>query len=159
MLITLLGSIIGFLASSFPSILNFLKEKSDKAHELRILEKQIEMQKLLGIQKIDETQVQGEFAQNQAAYQFANRPTGIPWVEALQASVRPVITYSFFGIFCYVKLALITWLFYVYVKDVYHFSFYDYVGMVWDDESKAIFATVISFWFGSRENFKRFQKK
>lgn len=159
MLITLLGSIIGFLASSVPSILDFFKEKSDKKHELMILEKQIEMQKLLGTQRLDEIEVQGQNAQTEEAYQFANRSTGIRWIEALQSSVRPIITYSFFAIFCYIKIALIAWLFYVYIKDIYHFSFYEYVSMVWDDESKAIFATVISFWFGSRESLKRFLKK
>lgn len=147
---TLIGSVIGFLASSIPAVLNFFKERSDKKHELILLDKQIEMQKLLGNQRLDEIQVQGDIQQIQSAYQFANKPTGIRWVEMLQASVRPIITYAFFALFCYVKIILIGWLFYVYIKDIYYFSFYDYTSMVWDSESKTIFATIVTFWFGSR---------
>lgn len=44
-------------------------------------------------------------AESQAVYSYANHPTGTPWVEALQASVRPVITYAFFLVFAVVKVS------------------------------------------------------
>ena len=43
------------------------------------------------------------------AVQLSNHPMDSFWVEALQASVRPVITYAFFLVFVVVKaLALVT---------------------------------------------------
>ena len=62
----------------------------------------------------------------------------------LQKSVRPVITYAFFGLFATIEITLLMDA----VEKGVEFS--DAVKLLWDDETKAIFAAIISFWFGSR---------
>ena len=66
------------------------------------------------------------------------------WISALQRSVRPVITYAFFGLFCTIEIVL---LMEALDKGT---DFSEAINLLWDDETKAIFAAIISFWFGSR---------
>jgi hypothetical protein len=64
-----------------------------------------------GAQRLEEIQIAADVAESQALFSYANHPTATPWVEALQASVRPVITYAFFLVFAVVKIsALLTML-------------------------------------------------
>ena len=67
-------------------------------------------------------------------------------VEGLQASVRPVITYAFFAVFAVIKIATLTSL--IGGQGV---QLVDALRLVWDEETQALFAAVMSFWFGSRQ--------
>lgn len=145
-MLTLLGSLIGFLGSAFPEFLKLWREGKDRDHELAILDRQMEMQKLGHTQRLEEIQIQADVAETQAMYSYANRPTGIAWVEALQASVRPVITYAFFAVFAVIKVATLIALL---SGDGVHLL--DALRLVWDEEAQALFAAVMSFWFGSRQ--------
>ena len=71
-----------------------------------------------------------------------NQSTG--FISGLQKSVRPVITYAFFGLFATIEITL---LLEALEKGT---DFSEAITLLWDDETKAIFAAVISFWFGSR---------
>ncbi|WP_244427054.1 hypothetical protein [Bartonella rattaustraliani] len=66
------------------------------------------------------------------------------WVEALGASVRPIITYAFFILFATVKTVVLLRI----MNEGYDFT----TGLitVWDGETQALFAAVMSFWFGQR---------
>jgi hypothetical protein len=69
---------------------------------------------------------------------------GIRWVDALNGTVRPVIAYSFFILYALVKgmqfSAGLPWL-------------------LWTEEDQAIFAGIISFYFGQRAMSKLRQGK
>ena len=71
----------------------------------------------------------------------ANKST---FIAALQASVRPVITYAFFCLFAFVKGA------YVLLAIQGGEDLLPAVLAAWDSESQTIFAAVIAFWFGNR---------
>ncbi len=71
----------------------------------------------------------------------ANKST---FVSALQASVRPVITYAFFAIFAFVKIT------YVIMAVQEGRDVLPAILEAWDEESQTIFAAIISFWFGNR---------
>jgi hypothetical protein len=71
-----------------------------------------------------------------------NRGTG--FMSALQKSVRPVITYSFFILFAIVEINLLQKALSMNVP------FDKALTLVWDEDTQAIFAAVISFWFGNR---------
>lgn len=45
-MLTLLGSLLGFISSTFPDLLNIWKDRADRSHELAILDRQMEAQKL-----------------------------------------------------------------------------------------------------------------
>lgn len=145
-MLTLLGSLIGFLGSAFPEFLKLWREGKDREHELAILDRQMEMQKLGHTQRLEEIQIQADVVESQALYSYANRPTGIAWIEALQASVRPVITYAFFTVFAVIKIAMLTSL-----VGGDGAQLLDALRIVWDEETQALFAAVMAFWFGSRQ--------
>ncbi len=83
-------------------------------------------------------------AESKALYAHASQPSGVKWVEALRASVRPIITYAFFILFATVKTAA---LFKLLDQGV---GITDGLIAVWDAETQALFAAVMSFWFGQR---------
>ena len=66
------------------------------------------------------------------------------WTSALQKSVRPIITYAFFGLFSVIEVTLL-------MSALENGTdFREAIQLLWDEDTKAIFAAIISFWFGSR---------
>jgi hypothetical protein len=83
--------------------------------------------------RLEEIHVEADIAESRALYRTYN--TGIRWVDALNGTVRPVIAYSFFILYASVKIM--------------HFSA-DLPWLLWSEEDQAIFAGIISFYFGQR---------
>ena len=144
-MLTLLGSLLGFLGSAFPQILKLFQEAHDRRHELAILDKQLEQQRQGHEQRLEEIRNDGEIKQSLALYQHDSQPAGYKWVEALRASVRPVLTYAFFLLFAAVKIA-----------GLYTMVSFDGMSLavalplIWDAETQALFAAIMTFWFGQR---------
>ncbi len=67
------------------------------------------------------------------------------WVDALRASVRPIITYAFFLLFASVKGSAL----YVLIV-VEGILLAEALPRIWDPETQALFAAAMSFWFGQR---------
>jgi hypothetical protein len=132
-MITLLGSLLGFLGAAFPDFLKLFKEKADRKHELAILQLQLEQQKQGHSNRLEEIYVEADIAESKALYKTYN--TGIRWVDALNGTVRPVVAYCFFLLYASVKIM--------------HFSA-DLPWLLWTEEDQAIFAGIISFYFGQR---------
>ena len=132
-MITLLGSLIGFIGAAFPDLLKLFRDAQDRKHELRILEMQMEQQRQGHAQRLEEVSIQADIAESKALYKTYN--TGIRWVDGLNGTVRPVIAYSFFILYASVK--------------VMQFSA-DLPWLLWNEEDQAIFAGIISFYFGQR---------
>ena len=78
------------------------------------------------------------------AIQKSVQNTGVRWIDGLRGSVRPVITYAFFGLFMFVEVSAYLAL------TASGISALNAVQLVWDDQTQALFAAVISFWFGGR---------
>ena len=74
-------------------------------------------------------------------------------LDFLRSSVRPVLTYGFFVLFVYVKLVALKQ-----ALAVDHTHAIDLLPIVWDEGTEALFAAVLSFWFGSRA-IARFRQK
>lgn len=143
-MLTLLGSLLGFISSTFPDLLNIWKDRADRSHELAILDRQMEAQKLNHSNRLEEIHVQADISESKALYSHASQPSGVPWVEALRATVRPMITYAFFILFATVKIAALFQLLNS------GFTVADSIIIIWDGETQALFAAVMSFWFGQR---------
>jgi hypothetical protein len=144
-MLTLLGSILGFLGSAFPQILKLFQEAQDRRHELAILDRQMELQKLGHSQRLEEIRVEGDIQQSLALYRHDRQPAGYKWVEALRASVRPILTYAFFLLFAAVKIAGLHTM--VTVDGI---ALAVALPLIWDAETQALFAAVMAFWFGQR---------
>jgi len=144
-MLTLLGSLLGFFGSAFPDILKIYRDKQDRKHELAILDRQMEQDKLNHAQRLEEISVEADITESKALYKHAGRDSGVKWVEGLRASVRPVITYAFFILFATVKGAGLYILIQAEGVDIAKA-----LTQIWDAETKALFATVMMFWFGQR---------
>ena len=155
-MLTLLGALLGFFSSSFPEVLKFFNHKRDRAHELAVMDRQIDLAKSGQTSRLEEVRLQAESAEQVALYQHAQRSNGKQaslgqtslWVDALAASVRPVITYAFFGLYGVIKVSQWVILSHT-LPSAQSFVF------LWSEEDAALFAAVMSFWFGHRALIKR----
>ena len=123
--------------------MDYFQDRSDKKHELAVMEVQIRQQKELASQKLEMVNVEADIREVEAL-QKSMQPTGVKWVDGLRGSVRPVITYAFFLLFVFVEVSAYLSL------TAQGVSGLDAVDAVWDEDTKALFAAVIAFWFGGR---------
>ena len=144
-MLTLLGSLLGFISSAFPDLLKLWQDHQDRKHELAIMDRQMEQMRPGHSQRLEEIAVEADIAESKSIYRHDSRPSGIKWVDGLRASVRPVITYAFFLLFTTVKTAAL----YVLVSEQ-GLSVIQALPQIWDPETQALFAAVMSFWFGQR---------
>lgn len=144
-MLSLLGSLLGFAGSAVPAITDHFASKEDRKHELDKMRMMAELRKegydfdikmyeTMGADKEHERLIQHDIS--------INKGTGI--ISGLQKSVRPVITYAFFGLFATIEITLL--------MNAIEMGtpFNEAIQLLWDAETKAIFAAIISFWFGSR---------
>jgi len=144
-MLSLLGSLLGFAGSAVPAITDSFAKKSDQKHELEKMRVMAELRKDGYDHDIKMYEQMGADEEQKRLIQhdIAISSTG-GWISGLQRSVRPIITYAFFGLFCVIEITL---LMEALEKGT---DFSEAINLLWDEETKAIFAAIISFWFGSR---------
>ena len=146
-MISLLGTLLGFGTSIVPEVLGYFKQKQANEQELNMLEAKAKYASELSKLKLKELDAEADIEEVKGLYKHAeslaqaNKST---FVSALQASVRPVITYAFFSIFAFVKIT------YVILAMQGGEDLLPAILAAWDEESQTIFAAIISFWFGNR---------
>ena len=97
-------------------------------------------------QRLEEIEVQADIAESKALYKHDAALGGSSrWVDGLRASVRPLITYAFFILFASVKGSGL----YLLIA-VEGLLIAEALPRIWDPETQALFAAVMSFWFGNR---------
>ncbi len=145
-MLTLLGSLLGFATSAIPDIMALFRERADRKHELAVLDRQMEQMRLGHNQRLEEIEVQADIAESNALYRHDAALGGSSrWVDGLRASVRPLITYAFFILFAAVKGSGL----YLLIA-VEGLLIAEALPRIWDPETQALFAAVMSFWFGNR---------
>lgn len=99
-MIELLSLIFGGAFRMLPEILKLFTAKNDQAHELQMTRLQLEIDQARATQQIDLAHAQAAIAADTAemgamveALKAQAVPSGVPWIDALSSSVRPVITY------------------------------------------------------------------
>jgi hypothetical protein len=167
-MMTLLSTVISFLMGGLPKILDFFQDKSDKSHELALArmqtERELELRKAgfeaqervehihteqLQIEsdaQSKQTLINAQQAEMQALYAHdtsLNEGTSV-WVKNFRALVRPVITYGFFFLLVAIDLGLF---FYGWHKGT---DFKELADLLWDNDTQALFASILSFHFGGR---------
>jgi hypothetical protein len=167
-MITLFSTVISFLAGGLPKILEFFQDKADKkqelalaqiqtAHELEMRKQGYEAQQRVEEIRLDQIEMQSaaqtqqtlidaQRAELQAVYAHdmsLNEGTST-WVKNLRAIVRPTITFGFFGLLVFVDIGLF-WYGWQQSQD-----FTTLANMLWDDDTQALFSSIIAFHFGGR---------
>lgn len=140
-MITAISGLLGFVASAFPDLLKLFRDAQDRKHELVIMQLQMQQQAQGHAERLEEIGAQADIGEAKAIYKTYT--TGIRWVDALNGTVRPVIAYAFFLLYASVKAmqfsampegALLPW----------------QIQALWSVEDQAIFAGIISFYYGQR---------
>ena len=144
-MLTLLGSLLGFATSFAPKIFDFFQERADRAHELAMIDRQMEQMKLGGELRLQEINAQADIAQAKAIYRHDSSIKAATWVDNLRGSVRPIITYLLVVTFIAIKGAGL----YALIA-IEGMAIYQALPAIGDDQFNAMLAAVISFWFGSR---------
>ena len=136
-MLTLLGSVLGFVTSTgpgiFKQIMDSRQDVKDKEHELALMAQESKDRR-------DEAVITSAGDANVAVQESTQELTkrGSLWTVNHAAAVRPIITYCFF--FEFVLLTVLSSFGYI---DQAQFN------QIFEPVS-GIFATIISFWFGQR---------
>lgn len=140
-MLSLLGSLLGFGSSFLPKILDYLQDAKDKSHELAMITAQTEAQIKLEGKRLEAVNIDADIRQSEALLTHDAKIQGraSQWVVNLAASVRPIATYGFFLEFAVLTLCVSKgWI----SLEEYH--------AIWNEDIQAIWAAVVSFWFGQR---------
>ena len=167
-MLTLLSTLISFLMGGLPKILDFFQDRADKKHELELaqmqIQRELEMRKLgfeaqERVENIHTQQLEMETKSNEKmsviaaqqaemqaiyAHDTALNEGTSQWMKNLRASVRPVITYGFFFLLVGIDAAL------VWHGFTHNVSFSDMAEQLWDNDTQALFASIIAFHFGGQ---------
>ena len=156
-MMTMVSTFLSFLAGGLPKILQIFQDRQDKKHELALAQiqeqSQLEMQKA-GFQsqehieeiRTEQISIQAQTTERQALYahDIEIGKGASQWVINLRAMVRPTITYGLFFLLVIIDIAGV-W--YAWTTNV---PFNVMIDAVWDDDTQIIWASVISFYFGTR---------
>jgi len=161
-MITLLTTLVSFLAGGLPKLLGFFQDRADKKHEMAMAQLQIERELELrkagfeAQQRVEEIRVEGQMIEAASAERTALYAHDIAigqgasqWMVNLRAGVRPIITYGLFLLLVFVDVAGFVYAWHHAV------DFQVMLDNIWDDETQIIWASVISFWFGSQAFSKK----
>jgi len=166
---TLLTTVVSFLSGGLPKLLDFFQDKSDKKHELALAQLQTERElalKKAGLEveeriahiQTEQVQINADVSNNQTALQerqalyahdIAIGQGASQWVVNLRAMVRPAITYGMFLMFAFVEIFGFV---YAWKTGV---AFDIALNNLWDDDTQTIWASIVSFWFGTQAFSKK----
>jgi len=124
-----------------PKILGYFEDKRDQAHELSMMDKQLEQRIQLGAQKLQIMNVQADISEIEALHKEHATITqkSAQWCINLSSSVRPVITYLIFAEFVVLTGLRAT----NYIDDAAYM-------MIWSSETELLWSAIVCFWFGQR---------
>jgi len=149
MLESLFGSLLGGLFRIAPEILNWLDKKDSRAHELKMFTLQTDLEKVKGTFHMEEKYAEFSSEQLKAIGEaFKDQTEAVsksyPWVAAVSALVRPGITWLLFGLYCAVKLAVMS------VALQSGGAWQEVVQKSWTVEDWAMLNMILTFWFVGR---------
>ena len=145
MITSIIGSLIGFGGSAIPAVIDIFKQKQDNKQELEKLKLMADLRAKGFDQDLKMYEIKGADEEHKRLieHDIAITKSG-GFIGGLQRSVRPIITYSFFGLFAAVEITLLMAAY----KSGMPLDLA--IQSLWDDNTQGIFASIIAFWFGSR---------
>lgn len=143
-MLALLSPLFGILGSLLPSIVRIFERKQEIKYELDMAKLKIDAAERQADLQFNVEVIKANAIERQSLYDHDKSIDGGKFINALRASIRPVITYSFFFLFCAVKIAA------AWVMIDKGMSMPEMLAAVWDVETMSLFSTIVAFWFGSR---------
>ena len=143
-MIALLGSLLGFGSSFLPEVLNFFKANQQQAHRMEMMRLETELAQQRAEMKLVELDKRADIEETKGLYEHDKSIDAGGFINALRGSVRPVITYAFFGLFVATKVVIM-------VKVTQSGGdWMQAVELMFDPETQGLFSAVLAFWFGNR---------
>lgn len=150
-MMTLLGSLLGFGSSFLPEVLNFFKAGQEHKQKMESMKLEMELMSKRSELQLSLLDKQADIKETEGLYKHDSIDAG-GFVNALRGSVRPVITYAFFGLFVAVQVVIM-------VKVMNEGgNWAAAVTLMWTAETSGLFAAIMSFWFGNRAVSKYLKK-
>ena len=167
-MLTLLSTLVSFLMGGLPKILDFFQDKQDKSHELKLAQMQTERELQLAAAgyvaqqqieaiRLDEIKTETSSAEKVSlidaqkaemnaiyAHDMSLNEGTSQWMKDFRASVRPVVTYGFFFLLVGIDGVL------AYKGLTSGVDFNVLADQLWDNETQALFASIIAFHVGGR---------
>jgi hypothetical protein len=143
-MLALLSPFIGIIGSLLPSIVRIFERKQEIKYEIELTKIKLDAAERQADLQYSVEMVKSDSNLRQSALDHDKSIDGGKYINALRASIRPVITYTFFLLFVAVKVAA------AYVMLSTGQSVPEMLKAVWDVETMSLFSTIIAFWFGSR---------
>lgn len=145
----LLGTIVGGIFRLAPEILKFFDKKNERTHELDMVKATVDLEKTRGEIRVQERSIDFDVAQIEAikeAYKADGEAAkaSYPWVAALNALVRPLITYCLFFLYVIVKITFI-----LHGIDMGS-HWVDVLKANYGPDDFALLTSILSYWFLSR---------
>jgi len=146
---TLFGGVFGGLLRLAPEVLKLLDRKSERQHELNLLEREMTFAEKKAELNLRESETKLTLAEVDAMTvafkEQAETAKASGWfVAAVSALVRPIITYTFAGIYLLVKVA-------AYTIAVEQGGMWNQVlTEIWSAQDMAVLNMVLTFWFVGR---------
>jgi hypothetical protein len=149
MLETLLGGLFGGVLRLAPELFKLFDKKNERAHELRMVEAEMEFAKIRGEISMRQVEAQMTMAEMdtmaQAFKEQSATAKNAGWfVSAISALVRPMVTYSFLGLYASVKIASFL------IAIDQNGNWKEVLVTMWGADDLAVFNMIISFWFVGR---------
>jgi hypothetical protein len=157
-MLSILSGLLGIFSSGLPNLLSFFQNKGDQAHERQMAQLQMQQQLAMaekGFQsqeKIEELrlhQVEAEtYTQERTALYDHDKSLMEKASQStvdLNARVRPYVAFTFVGLLVFTDVAGLIWAIWTGV------DFGLAMGEVFSDQEMAIVASIIGFYFGSRQ--------
>lgn len=146
---SLLGSGLGGLLRIAPELLKFFDRKNERAHELRMLQAEMDFAKLRGeiaLRQTEATMTVAELGAMAEALkeQGATAQAAGRWVAALSALVRPLVTYWFVGLYSAHKIAAMI------MAREQAGSWRDVLLSAWTEQDWTVLSMILTFWFVGR---------
>lgn len=146
---TLLGGLFGGLLRLAPEVFKIFDKKNERAHELRMLEAEMEFAKVRGeiaMRQTEAAMTMAELDTMAEAFKEQSKTAQAAgkFVAAISALVRPTITYAFVGAYFVVKFAS----YLIAVEQGGNWR--DVLISLWNQDDVTIMFMIISFWFVGR---------
>jgi len=152
------GSLLGGVFRLVPEFLKAFDKKNERSHELSMFDRQCDVEKTRGAQKLSEIGAErdsvldtGAMAAFQSSIQQQTdmvRAAG-GWAASLSASVRPVMTYYLLVVYGVVKICLAI------SQMRTGVPFVDVMPKLWSMDDMALLAGVVNYWILDRTLAKR----
>lgn len=143
-MITLISTILGVVTGVLPNIVKLFERRLEYKYEIELTKIRLEAaQRGIELQYAI-TNAEALVQEGKSLREHDSSLGYNSFLETLRASVRPVLTYFFFFLFCGIKITAASLMF------SGGYNAIEVLNAVWDIYTVSIFGAIIGFWFGSR---------